>query len=84
MELFGGLMVMMSILFFFLSVVWFALPFVIFSMKGKVDRAIDLLESIERRLTLLEAGRAVPPPAPSVPPPGGAPPSESAPPNDEE
>jgi len=67
MELFGGMMVMMSILFFFLSVVWFVLPFVILSMKGKVDRAVELLESMERRLSTLEARLTVPAAAPSEP-----------------
>lgn len=55
MELFGGLMVMMTILFFFLSVIWFVLPFVIFSMKGKVDRSLEVLEAMERRLASLES-----------------------------
>lgn len=54
MELFGGMMVMIWILFFFLSVVWFVLPFVIFSVKGKVDRSVELLESLDRRLASLE------------------------------
>jgi hypothetical protein len=82
MELFGGLMVMMSILFFFLSVIWFVLPFVIFSMKGKVDRSLEVLEGMERRLAALEGRLSVPPVAtgdhpPAVSPhtpPSGAPP----------
>ena len=61
MELFGGLMVMMSILFFFLSIIWFVLPFVIFSMKGKVDRSLELLEGMERRLAALENRLSVSP-----------------------
>jgi len=73
MELFGGMIVMMSILLFFLSVVWFVLPFVIFSMKGKVDRALDMLEIMERRLAALEAGLTVPPAAPEGPPPAVSP-----------
>jgi hypothetical protein len=68
MELFGGLMVMVWILFFFLSVVWFVLPFVIFSMKGKMDRAVELLESLERRLTFLESRLNVPMAAADEPP----------------
>jgi hypothetical protein len=55
MEIFGGFMVMVSILGFFLAVLWFILPFVIFAMKGKQDRAVELLEQIERRLTVIEA-----------------------------
>jgi len=82
MELFGGLMVMMSILFFFLSVIWFVLPFVIFSMKGKVDRSLEVLESMERRLAVLESRLTVPPVLPPsaerhhTPPYGSPPPSD--------
>ena len=54
MEIFSGFMVMVSILGFFLVVLWFSLPFVVIAMKGKLDRSIELLESIERRLTALE------------------------------
>jgi hypothetical protein len=54
MEIFGGFMVMMSILGFFLAVLWFILPFVIFAMKGKLDRACELLENMDRRLAVLE------------------------------
>ena len=54
MEIFGGFMVMLSILGFFLTVLWFILPFVIFAMKGKLDRACELLENIDRRLAVLE------------------------------
>jgi len=60
MEIFGGFMVMASILGFFLAVLWFVLPFVIFAMKGKVDRACELLEDMDRRLATLE-GRLNPP-----------------------
>lgn len=73
MELFGGMMVMMWILFFFLSVVWFVLPFVIFSMKGKVDRSLELLETIDRRLAALEAVTTAPPLAPDGPQTAGSP-----------
>ena len=54
MEIFGGFMVMLSILGFFLTVLWFILPFVIFAMKGKLDRACELLENMDRRLAVLE------------------------------
>lgn len=55
MEIVGGFMVMMSILGFFLMVIWFAMPFVVFAVKGKVDRALVLLESVEGRLAAIEA-----------------------------
>jgi cytochrome b subunit of formate dehydrogenase len=54
MEIFGGFMVMMSILGFFLAVLWFILPFVIFGIKGKVDRMFCLLENMDKRLNALE------------------------------
>jgi hypothetical protein len=54
MEIFGGFMVMLSIIGFFLTVIWFILPFVIFSIKGKVDRTLLLVEESERRLATLE------------------------------
>jgi hypothetical protein len=56
MEIFGGFMVMLSILGFFLTVLWFILPFVVFAMKGKLDRALELLEAMDRRLAVLEKG----------------------------
>ncbi|RNC73290.1 MAG: hypothetical protein ED859_00855 [Desulfuromonadales bacterium] len=58
MEIVGGFMVMMAILGFFLTVIWFIIPFVVFAVKGKVERSLVLLESIDRRLALLEAQRA--------------------------
>jgi hypothetical protein len=45
-------------------VIWFVLPFVIFSMKGKVDRSLEVLESMERRLTALETRLTFPPVSP--------------------
>ena len=50
MEIFGGFMVMLSILGFFLAAIWFVLPFVVFAMKGKQDRACEILERIDLRL----------------------------------
>ncbi|ACM20069.1 hypothetical protein Geob_1711 [Geotalea daltonii FRC-32] len=54
MEIFGGFMMMASILGFFLTVIWFILPFVIFSIKGKVDRTLILAEEADRRLGEIE------------------------------
>jgi hypothetical protein len=53
-DIFGGFMVMLFILGFFLVVLWFILPFVIFAMKGKLDSAHLLLENIDRRLAAIE------------------------------
>ena len=53
-DIFGGIMVMLFILGFFLMALWFILPFVIFAMKGKLDSAHILLENIERRLAAIE------------------------------
>ncbi len=55
MEIFGGFMVMMSIIGFFLAVVWLIMPFVVFAIKGKQDRTLDVLETIEKRLTIIES-----------------------------
>ncbi len=54
MEIFSGLMVILAILLFFLFVMWLILPYVIFSMKGQVDRILSLLEKMDTRLTALE------------------------------
>ncbi len=55
MEIFGGFMVMMSIIILFLAVVWLIMPFVVFAIKGKQDRTLEILEAIEGRLAILEA-----------------------------
>ncbi len=54
MEIFGGFMVMMSIISLFLAVVWLIMPFVVFAIKGKQDRTLEVLENIDKRLTALE------------------------------
>lgn len=54
MEIFGGFMVMLSILGFFLTVIWFILPFVILSVKGRVDRILLLAEETDKRLKAIE------------------------------
>jgi hypothetical protein len=85
MEIFGGFMVMLSILGFFLAVLWFILPFVIFAMKGKLDRALELLETADRRLAAVEQRLNQPVPVSEGPvPPAGSPDSplsESPPPS---
>ena len=55
MEIVGGFMVMMSIIGLFLAVVWLIMPFVVFAIKGKQDRTLEVLEAIEKRLAALEA-----------------------------
>lgn len=55
MEIFGGFMVMMSILTLFLAVVWLIMPFVVFAIKGKQERTLEVLEAMERRLAVIEA-----------------------------
>ena len=54
MEVFGGFMVMMSIISLFLAVVWLIMPFVVFAIKGKQDRTLEVLEAIEKRLAVIE------------------------------
>ncbi|MEI6208086.1 MAG: hypothetical protein WCP20_14995 [Desulfuromonadales bacterium] len=55
MEIFGGFMVMMSIISLFLAVIWLIMPFVVFAIKGKQDRTLELLEGIDKRLAALES-----------------------------
>ncbi|MSM41618.1 MAG: hypothetical protein GJT30_18535 [Geobacter sp.] len=81
MEIMGGFMVMFSVLAFFLTVVWFVFPFVVFAMKGKLDRAYLKLEDMEQRLANIEArldvlcplDRSETPPPPADPPEASAP-----------
>lgn len=54
MEIVGGFMVMMSIISLFLAVVWLIMPFVVFAIKGKLDRTLEILEGFDKRLTSLE------------------------------
>lgn len=54
MEIFGGFMVMMSIIGLFLAVVWLIMPFVVFALKGKQDRSLELLETMEKRLAAID------------------------------
>ncbi len=54
MEIFGGLTVITAILLSFLFLSWLILPYVVFSMKGQVDRILRLLEDIDGRLKSLE------------------------------
>ncbi|HIJ88687.1 MAG TPA: hypothetical protein HPP97_13580 [Desulfuromonadales bacterium] len=65
MEVFGGFMVMMSIISLFLAVVWLIMPFVVFAIKGKQDRTLEMLEAIEKRLSVIEntlvSAKTVPP-----------------------
>jgi hypothetical protein len=71
MEIFGGFMVMMSILSFFMAVVWLIMPFVVFTIKGKLDRTLDVLAGVEKRLAAMEeklSGLQNPPPNPTVTP----------------
>ena len=55
MEIFGGFMVMMSFIALFLAVVWLIMPFVVFAIKGKQDRTLEVLEGIDKRLAVIEA-----------------------------
>jgi len=54
MEIFGGFMVMMSIISLFLAVVWLIMPFVVFAIKGKQDKTLEVLEGVDKRLAALE------------------------------
>ncbi|NVN92188.1 MAG: hypothetical protein HXX11_16520 [Desulfuromonadales bacterium] len=54
MEIFGGFAVMISIIGFFLAMVWLIMPFVVFTIKGKLDRTLDILAGIDKRLADME------------------------------
>ncbi len=54
MEIFGGLATMFGMASFFLAAIWFITPFVIFAIKGKVDRSHQLLEQLEQRIAAIE------------------------------
>jgi hypothetical protein len=74
MEIFGGFMMMVSILGLFLAVVWLIMPFVVIAMKGKQDRSLEVLESMDKRLAAIEeqlrqqAGRVPQEPPATLPP----------------
>jgi hypothetical protein len=59
MEIFGGFMVMMSIIGFFLAVIWLIMPFVVFAIKGKQDRTVEVMERIEKRLDEMDTRLAM-------------------------
>jgi hypothetical protein len=59
MEIFGGLATIFGMASFFLAAIWFITPFVIFAIKGKVDRSYQLLEQLEQRIAAIE--RRLPP-----------------------
>ena len=74
MEIVGGFVVLLSIVGFFLAVVWFILPFIVFSIKGKLDRVLESLERIERRLDSAAAPRVTGPASEPGSPPSVIPP----------
>jgi hypothetical protein len=47
-------MVMLWMIGFFLTVIWFILPFVIFSIKGRVEEVVERLDVIDVRLKSIE------------------------------
>lgn len=54
MELFGGVMVLLWMAGFFLTVIWFILPFVIFGIKGRVEEILLRIDQLDNRLSLME------------------------------
>jgi hypothetical protein len=54
MEIFSGFMVMISFISLFLAIVWLIMPFVVFAIKGKQERTLEILEVMEKRLTEIE------------------------------
>jgi hypothetical protein len=76
LQVFGGFLSLFGMLFFFLAVIWFIMPFVVLGIKGRLDRALDLLESLDRRLAALERHVPAPPVSPHDTPPSAAPPPD--------
>jgi len=69
----------MSIIGLFLAVIWLIMPFVVFAIKGKQDRSLEILESIEKRLATIDRKLALLHPehsAQAAPP--AVPPSDNA------
>ncbi len=54
MDIFGGFMMIIWLAGFFLAVIWFILPFVIFSIKARSDETLARIGDIEARLTAIE------------------------------
>lgn len=54
MEIFGGFMAMMSMVSLFLAIVWLIMPFVVFAIKGKQERTLELLEEMKKQLADLQ------------------------------
>jgi len=54
MEIFGGFMVMVSILGLFVVIVWLLMPFVVFAIKGRQDRSMEMLEALDERLAAMQ------------------------------
>ena len=54
MVIFGGLAVMFVILGFFLVAVCLITPFVVFAIKGNLDKALERLTALEKRMAEIE------------------------------
>jgi len=54
MELFGGVIVLLWMAGFFLTVIWFILPFVIFGIKGRVEEILLRIDRLDNKLSLLD------------------------------
>lgn len=54
MEIFGGFLVILWMVGFFLTIIWFILPFVIFGIKARTDETLSRIKEIETRLSAIE------------------------------
>ncbi len=54
MEIFGGFLVILWIAGFFLTIIWFILPFVVFGIKARTDESLARIREIETRLAVIE------------------------------
>jgi hypothetical protein len=54
MEIFGGLLILVWMTGFFLSIIWFITPFVIFGIKARTDETLVRIKDIDSRLSCIE------------------------------
>lgn len=54
MEIFGGFIMLLWMVGFFLTIIWFILPFVIFGIKARTDETLAKLKDMDTRLASIE------------------------------
>jgi len=54
LDIFGGFFIILWMAGLFLTIIWFILPFVIFSIKSRCDELSSRIASIDSRLEVLQ------------------------------